>query len=224
MSSRVTLGPYSDHPPGPVVFTQEQIRCLEEAAIFLPEPQPNTSTDTSGKRKVSAAFSAPRSVSNSLTSSSSSASVTTRGFQSHVIQTFEIPMAEESVEVLEYIGFIPDVARLIYDRYCNRPSPTQNPDDLMTYVSGHLASLHLRQYDDMGHQEALAHTLAYWAKDTVETRYAALLGQQQVLQSQANQRMAHKRNMSGRGLSLDMSPADMNKAHPSSNPRQQRLI
>lgn len=64
-------------------------------------------------------------------------------------------MAEESVEVLEYIGFIPDVARLVYDRYCNRPSPTQNPDDLMAYVSGHLASLSLRQYDNMGHQEAI---------------------------------------------------------------------
>ncbi|CAG8888722.1 unnamed protein product [Penicillium egyptiacum] len=99
-------------------------------------------------------------------------------------------MAEESVEVLEYIGFIPDVARLIYDRYCNRPSPAQNPDDLMAYVSGHLASLNLRQYDHMGHQEALAHV---GLTHTVETNYAALLSQQQLLQSHANQRMAHKR-------------------------------
>ncbi|KAJ5427387.1 hypothetical protein N7465_002457 [Penicillium sp. CMV-2018d] len=123
-------------------------------------------------------------------------------------------MAKESVEVLEYIGFTLDAARLIYDRYCNRPSPSQNPDDLMAYVSGHLASLNLRQYDNMSPQEALAHvglnrqiqegitdprfshifgtqTLVYWAKDTVETNYAALLSQQQLLQSHANQRMAH---------------------------------
>ncbi|KAJ5969128.1 hypothetical protein N7501_005376 [Penicillium viridicatum] len=105
-------------------------------------------------------------------------------------------MAEESVEVLEYIG------------------PSQNPDDLMAYVFGHVASPNLRQYDNMSPQEALAHvgpnrqiqegitdprfshifgiqTLVYWAKDTVETNYAALLSQQQLLQSHANQRMAH---------------------------------
>ncbi|KAJ6131888.1 hypothetical protein N7471_007103 [Penicillium samsonianum] len=101
-----------------------------------------------------------RSVLNSsASSSSSSASVTTRGFQPHVTQTFDITIAEESVEMLEYIFglFIPDVVRLIYDRYCNRPSSTPNADDRMVYVSGHLASLNLRQYDHMGHQEPLAY-------------------------------------------------------------------
>ncbi|KAJ6169066.1 hypothetical protein N7497_001909 [Penicillium chrysogenum] len=208
---------HPDLPSGPGVFTLEQIRCLEEAAILLPEPQPNASTNASGKRKVSAAFSAPRPVSSSSTSSSSSsASVATHGFQPNVIRTFDIPMAEESVEVLEYIGFVPDVARLIYDRYCGRPSPSQNPDDLMAYVTAHLASLSRRQYDNMSHQETLAdvgltrqiqeaitdprfshifgtQTLTYWAQDTVETNYAALLRQQQLLQSHANKRIAHKK-------------------------------
>ncbi|KAJ5410475.1 uncharacterized protein N7487_004834 [Penicillium crustosum] len=207
---------HADLPSGPSVFTLQQIRCLEEAAILLPEPQPNASANASGKRKVSAVFSAPRSVSSSSTSSSSSASVATHGFQPNVIRTFDIPMAEESVEVLEYIGFVPDVARLIYDRYCGRPSPSQNPDDLMAYVTAHLASLSRRQYDNMSHQEALAdvgltrqiqeaitdprfshifgtQTLTYWAQDTVETNYAALLRQQQLLQSHANKRIAHKK-------------------------------
>ncbi|KAL2815775.1 hypothetical protein BDW59DRAFT_13422 [Aspergillus cavernicola] len=42
----------------------------------------------------------------------------------------DIPMVEESVEVLEYIGFVANTASLIYDRYLNRPDPLQNPDDL----------------------------------------------------------------------------------------------
>lgn len=111
---------------------------------------------------------------------------------------------------------MPDVARLLFDRYCNRPNPTQNPDDLMAYVSGHLASLNLPQYDKMGPKEALFHvglsrqiqdaitdprfshifgtqTLAHWANDTVETNYAALLSQQRLLQSHANQRIGHNR-------------------------------
>ncbi|CAG7995905.1 unnamed protein product [Penicillium salamii] len=217
MSLQAIPGHHPDLPSGPGVFTLEQIRCLEEAAILLPEPQPNAS----GKRKVSAAFSAPRSVSSSSTSSSSSsssssASVATHGFQPNVIRTFDIPLAEESVEVLEYVGFIPDVARLIYDRYYGRPSPSQNPDDLMAYVTAHLASLNRRQYDNMSHQEALAdvgltrqiqeaitdprfshifgtQTLTYWAQDTVKVNYAALLRQQKLLQSHAIKRIAHKK-------------------------------
>lgn len=125
-------------------------------------------------------------------------------------------MAEESVEVLEYIGFVPDAARLIYDRYCGRPSPSENPDDLMAYVIAHLTSLSRRQYDTMSRQEALAdvglthqiqeaitdpsfseifgtQTLSYWAQDTVEINYAALLRQQKLLKSHANKRMAHKK-------------------------------
>ncbi|BDD61189.1 hypothetical protein MAP00_006259 [Monascus purpureus] len=51
------------------------------------------------------------------------------GFQPNVIRTLDIPMAKESVEVLEFIGFMPGAARLIYDRYLNRPNPDQNPDD-----------------------------------------------------------------------------------------------
>lgn len=125
-------------------------------------------------------------------------------------------MAEESVEVLEFIGFVADVARLIYDRYLNRPNPAQNPDDLMAYVSGHIGSLKSSRYDNMSHSEALsqiglnlqiqeaitdpifAHvfgtqTLHYWAKNTVENNYAALLGRQDLLKSYANQRMTHKK-------------------------------
>ncbi|CAG8419350.1 unnamed protein product [Penicillium salamii] len=209
---------YPGPPGGPIVFSYEQIRCLEEANIFLPEPQKNTSTNPSGKRKVSAAFSAQSlSNSSSASASSSSASISTHGFQPHVIQTFDIPIAEESIEVLEYIGFIPDVARLIYGRYCDRPNPTQNPDDLMAYVSGHLASLKSRNYDSVAPKEALRYaglnpqiqdaitdlrfspifgteTLEHWAKDTVETNYAALLSQQKLLQRNANQRMARNKN------------------------------
>ncbi|KAJ5779241.1 hypothetical protein N7457_006961 [Penicillium paradoxum] len=204
-------------PPGPIAFSQEQIRCLEEADIFLPQITTDLSTNKGGKRKVSAAFSAPRAVSSSSTSSvSSSVSISTRGFQPDVIQTFDIPIAEESIEVLEYIGFIPDIARVIYDRYSNRPKPSQTPDDLMAYVSGHLVSLNLPQFDNIEPKTALSRvgltrqiqdaitdprfshisgteTLLHWAIDTVETNYAALRGQQQLLQSHANQRIAHNK-------------------------------
>jgi hypothetical protein len=59
MSLQMILEPHTGLPPSPVVFTQEQISCLEQAAIFLPEFSPNASTNTSGKRKVSAAFNVP---------------------------------------------------------------------------------------------------------------------------------------------------------------------
>ncbi|KAL4785280.1 hypothetical protein BJX76DRAFT_325131 [Aspergillus varians] len=213
----VPLGPSWDPPPGPGVFTQEQIRCLEDAAVLLPQAQPQI-PHTNGKRKVSAAFGLTRSVSSS---SSSSASVTTNGFQPDVIQTFDIPMAEESVEVLECVGFVADTARFLYNRYLNRPSPDQNPDDLMAYVFGHVALLKSPQYDDMNHRDALrqigftveiqeaitdprfsqvfgTQSLHHWARDTVETNYAALLGRQRILKSYANQQMTqtkdHKRS------------------------------
>lgn len=115
-------------------------------------------------------------------------------------------MAEESVEVLEFI---------IYDRYLNRPDPDQNPDDLMAYVRGHITSLKSSRYDNMSPREALrqiglnrqiqeaipdprfshifgTQTLHYWAKDTVKTNYAALLSRQSLLKSYADQRMTHK--------------------------------
>ncbi|KAJ9370928.1 hypothetical protein DTO282E5_4457 [Paecilomyces variotii] len=197
-------------PPGPGVFTQEQIRCLEEDGILLPQAQPHIS----GKRKVSSAFSPPRSA------SGSSASVKIWGFRPDVIQTFDIPMEEESIEVLEYVGFVPSAARLIYERYIDRPDPDRNPDDLMQYVFGHIGSLKSRRYDNMSHREALrqiglnlqiqeaitdprfshifgTETLHYWAKDTVQTNYAALFSRQRLLRRHANQRIEYKNKRKG---------------------------
>ncbi|KAJ5212321.1 uncharacterized protein N7498_003967 [Penicillium cinerascens] len=211
----VPLGPSWDLPPGPGVFTQDQIRCIEEDAIFLPLPQPQPLSRTqfpNRKRKVSAAFSPPRSMSSSSTLS---ASMETWGFQSNAIQTFDIPMAEESVEALEFIGFVAGAARLIYDRYLNRPEPDRNPDDLMAYACGYITSLKLSRYDNMSPREALrqiglnrqiqeaipdprfshvfgTQTLYYWAEDTVKTNYAALFSRQSMLKSYADQRMTHK--------------------------------
>ncbi|OQE34916.1 hypothetical protein PENCOP_c015G05283 [Penicillium coprophilum] len=123
--------------PRPTVLTPEQIRCLEEAKIFLSEPQPQAPTTI----KVSAAFRAPKPSSNPSSSSTASASVSFQGLNPDVIHTFDIPIPEESREVLEYIGLVPEVSRVIYDRYRSRPDSEQNPDNLMAYVSGHLSAL-----------------------------------------------------------------------------------
>ena len=49
----VPPGPSRDLPPNPGVFTQDQIRCLEEDAIFLPLPQPLSQAPyASGKRNI----------------------------------------------------------------------------------------------------------------------------------------------------------------------------
>lgn len=124
-------------------------------------------------------------------------------------------MEEESIEVLEYVGFVPSAARLIYERYINRPDPDRNPDDLMQYVFGHIGSLKSRRYDNMSCKEALrqiglnlqiqeaitdprfsrifgTETLHYWAKDTIQTNYAALFSRQRLLSSHANQRIEYK--------------------------------
>lgn len=122
-------------------------------------------------------------------------------------------MAEGSVKILESIGFMPDTARLIYQRY--RDSPTDLPADFMGFIRGHLNSLGLPQYERMSHQEALRHvglsiqtqdaildpifehifrtkTLSYWAKDTVLTNYAALLARQELLEQQNQEKRAEQ--------------------------------
>lgn len=85
----------------------------------------------------------------------------------------------------------------------------------MAYACGHLASLQLSPYEGMSDQQALAkiglntrvqdgitdpryhnvfgtQTLHFWAKDTVLTNYAALLGRQSLLRRYANEHMLRK--------------------------------
>lgn len=213
--------PSHNFPSGTDVLTPEQIRCLEEDAIFPPQPQ-----SQSGKRKVSAAFSMSRYVSS--TSSASSVSVETEGFESNIMRTFDIPLVEESIEVLEFIGFSANTARVLYDRYLDRPDPHQNPDDLMAYVSSHLAYLNSPNDDTISPAEALqdaglnlqiqqaitdprfssifgTQSLYYWANDTVETNYGALLSRQTVLRNHANQRIEHKKKHKRPRQALDLS-------------------
>ena len=207
------------------VFTTEQIRCLEEDTILLPLPYSQI------KRKLSAAFTSQRSVSRS---SASSASMSVDGFRPDIVHTFDIPIVEESIEVLEFIGFVAEAATVIYNRYLSRPHPDRNPDDLMAYVSGHISSLKLSQYDNMDPSEALrsiglnsqiqeaitdprfshifgTQPLYYWANDTVETNYAALLGRQRLLRNYANRRMTYKRKHNqakqGTALSQEQGPS-----------------
>ncbi|CAG8910004.1 unnamed protein product [Penicillium egyptiacum] len=198
----------------PSVFSQEQIRCLEEENVFLQVPQAITQ---SGKRKVSATFTPPRSSS----SSSSSVSIETRGFQDGIVQTFDIPTSDESVEVLEFIGFSADTAIDLYSRYANRPDPEENPDSLFDYACGHLASLNTQRYEEMGTRQALiavglttklveaildpaftdvfgTQSPFFWAKDSVATNYATLRNHQRLLASFATQQMARKTKSSKR--------------------------
>ncbi|OQD70069.1 hypothetical protein PENDEC_c027G03858 [Penicillium decumbens] len=194
-------------PPDGDIFTAEEIQCLEEDAIFLPQPQASR-----GKRKVSASLvSPPSSISTPSSTSSASASVRT---QPSTISTY-IPTEEDSPEVLEYLGFQTFTARQIFERYANRPDPDNCPDDLLDYAYGQIGVLQTPRYCDMDIQEAMAQVgltrqiqsaiadpafsdmlwtrdLHFWVKDTIQTNYATLRYHQELLKRHARRRIADK--------------------------------
>ncbi|KAJ5104759.1 hypothetical protein NUU61_002106 [Penicillium alfredii] len=53
----------------------------------------------------------------------------------------------EGVEVLEFIGFVSDAARLIYNRYLSRYCPEMNHEDIMSFFSAYIAQLQFAPYN-----------------------------------------------------------------------------
>jgi hypothetical protein len=94
--------------------------------------QPSSST---GKRKVSRALLSRR-----------------PGMQ---FSTFEMPTASDSAAGLEFIGFDPETAAVLFQRYLNRPDPDINTDTLMAYVKAHVGILDTPSYQDLQSDQAL---------------------------------------------------------------------
>lgn len=139
-----------------------------------------------------------------------------RNFNSRDIRTFDIPLEEESVAVLEFIGLVPDTARLIYQRYADRPDPEQCPDDLMAYVRSHICLLRTKAFEALSHRNALvrigvnpamqdsildpnheevfrSQSLHYWVQDTLQANHAALISRQGLLRNFARRTLKEKK-------------------------------
>ncbi|KAJ5504995.1 hypothetical protein N7463_007869 [Penicillium fimorum] len=155
MSDHMVHPPHSGVLPDPTIFTTEQIRCLEEATIFLPKSQSQTSITT--KRKCTEIsfnpFPLQRKAPKCLNSSDS--------FQKFPLSFMTITITDLiQVDALRDVEFIQEIQDAITDPEFSEIFNTQS--------------------------------LFYWAKDTIETKYAALLSQQNVLKSHANQHLAHQ--------------------------------
>lgn len=137
--------------PSDTVFTSEEMQYLEEDGIFFPQ-QPNSPVD---KRQFSASL--VSSISNTNTSPSSpSATVRLWNFQPSAIST-DFPLGENSVAVLEYIGFETRTASEIFERFGTRPDPDHCSDGLLDYAIAHVSSLNYGNRDgDMDIKESLA--------------------------------------------------------------------
>ncbi|KAJ5289162.1 hypothetical protein N7478_002192 [Penicillium angulare] len=189
----------------PGCFTEEEIQCLEENAIFPPDPH-----RSQGKRKISATLIASTPSSNtSISSSASTTSVRTWNFNPSTIST-NIPTDKESIEVLEYIGFEPATALDIFQRYTSRPEPDDCPDDLLSYVHGQISDLKgetshealARVGINTQIQSAIAdpmfsdilwtRDLHFWVKDTLDTNLASLRNQHGLIKRHAGRLIAHK--------------------------------
>ncbi|GAD92740.1 hypothetical protein NECHADRAFT_94396 [Paecilomyces variotii No. 5] len=194
------------------IFTQEEVDLLEKEDILQPEL---LTTSTTGKRKVSAVFSLP-SDSSISSSSSSSASVKIRDFNPSTTYTFDLPLDPDSVDALEWVGFVPSTAKEIFERYSGRPDPEQCPDSLVDYAFTHIAVLWERQCKNMSLRQAMTYIginqqiqdaitnpefsdifwtqdLHYWVKDTLEMNFATLFSRQKLLKNHAGRRLNRKK-------------------------------
>ncbi|KAK1147161.1 hypothetical protein N8T08_001900 [Aspergillus melleus] len=210
----------------------EDIKCLEEDGIMLPRQQRSlakrflTRSERCAPfriRTVSAALvSPPPSISSSSTSSTSpasSVSVKFRNFSPGMLST-EIPIRREVKEVLEYIGFKPEAAEDISQRW-NLESegpwePMETAHDLVDKLeSPRYAGLKLRDaMSRVGLKDEVAapildpefrdlletQGLCFWIKDTLDTNYHTLLYRQRLLKRHANKVMAQKDRRERDGL------------------------
>ncbi|KAK5467925.1 hypothetical protein LTS15_000898 [Exophiala xenobiotica] len=160
--------------------------------------QPSSST---GKRKVSRALLSRPSIDTSgciSSFSTSSVSVRTHGFRpENQFSTFEMPTASHSAAGLEFIGFDPETAAILFQRYLDRPDPDLNTDTLMAYVKAHVGILDTPSYQDLQSDQVLQRiginqklrdaildpafkqllgtgSLTYWVLDSLTTNFTTL--------------------------------------------------
>lgn len=124
----------SSNPPSDGDFTFEEVQVQERDDVFRATVNPR-------KRKLSRVelssfWGAP-----SCSSSSTAISVTVR-FTDHNTQeqrhsSFVMPMTAIGSEALDYLCFIPTMAKDIFDLFQNRP----NPDTVMDFVTRHVEQI-----------------------------------------------------------------------------------
>ena len=174
-------------------LSHEEVQALEEDLCII------KSATRQGKRKVSGALLSPPDSDCFSSSSSSSPAVSIRhsSLRASADITFELPISSISSAALEFIGFNSETAEKIYARWLSRPTPNNNPDDLLNYVYGHILMLHLESFRNYTPREALGvvglaswlqdaildtkhsaifatETLSYWLKDTLKINYHTL--------------------------------------------------
>ncbi|GAD96983.1 hypothetical protein PVAR5_5651 [Paecilomyces variotii No. 5] len=194
------------------VYTPEYIKCPVEKGIFNNQ---TPASSAAGRTNTSVTLNPP-SIPSASSSRTPSVMISFRGFNPSRRNTFETPMEEESVTVLEWIGFEPSTAVKIFLRYRDRADPEQNSRCLMDYVASHISDLWTQPYEDMEPKEAMARiglceqiqeaivnpefsniswtaSLYYWIKHTIETNYSTLLLRQKMLKDHAARLVARKR-------------------------------
>ncbi|KAL8715424.1 MAG: hypothetical protein Q9220_000758 [cf. Caloplaca sp. 1 TL-2023] len=168
-------------------LTTEEDELLMEEHIIL-------SKVSGGKRKVSAALLSPPSSQASISSQSSINSTASIRFRSLRASegVFILPELAYSVAGIEFCGFVPEVASVIYERFATRPDPHNNPDDLIDYMRGHVRTSSSTEtpqsIDAFGLSSATQYTimdphfsdvfrtqtLQYWIIDTIEMNWTSL--------------------------------------------------
>jgi hypothetical protein len=191
----------------------EETQALEKDLVFLSSNIPSTS----GKRKVSGALLTPPSSQGSVSgSSSSSASVRFRSFNSSPDFTLDLPQSAISIDALEFIGFTAETATDIFKRFTSRPDPDINCYDLLDYVHGHTSILSTASYQHYPPAQAMTQigltqtmqdaildprfstifgteTLRFWIDDTLRINYLTLMQLLRRLKNHATGSIAKKK-------------------------------
>lgn len=196
------------------ILTKEEVECLEQASIILPQ---NPSQYNTGKRTVSRSifnlFGTPSTISSELPPPSATARIHFDPSSSYT----EIPLIKNGPAVLEYLGFNIETARETWQRFDGRPEPQQCPDSLLDYARSQANSLNCPPLSEMPIEEALTRiglkketvdaiadpeyadirgtaSLSFWVKDTIETNDVTLDRWQYLLKRHAQDRLARKTN------------------------------
>jgi hypothetical protein len=223
----------------PISFSANEIKILEDERILLP-----TSSNVLGKRKVSGSFLTPPASHGSASSSSSSSSSTASiSFKHYVLGpnvNLDIPLAEESPDALEFLGFVPEVARHIYDNFSSRPLNEGLEDGgILQWANGHAYSLNTPSLSSLSPYEALTRlgikeslrdgildprfrdvfetqSLLFWVKDSLRINYWTLVGLQGRLKEHVEHVSKRKAKKSKRGSISDVFPeAGSSSSQPS---------
>ena len=191
----------SHSPVSPTDLSEEEWQSLEQQNVV------QRSTSVPGKCTVSGSFLSLSVQSDYASIPSSVATFSYRGFTA-APRDFELPTATKSAEALEFIGFTPEAAHEIFQRYLFRSDPSINPYDLIDFAYGQVGQLKNPKFEDLTPREALTRigltaekqdalldpefseilgtwSLYYWVEDTLKINYDSLLLLHQRLKNSA---------------------------------------